>query len=189
MSRRAFLRGAAALAGGAALGSLGCSTPGVRLDAPYVSTPWQAVDAMLRLARVNAADTVYDLGCGDGRFIIAAAADFGARGVGIDIDPRRITEANAGARDARVSARVEFRIEDLFSADLRPATVVTLFLTPELNAKLAPRLAAQLRPGARVVSYRYRVADWVPADDALVAADHGSDTIYLWTMPPAARRG
>lgn len=161
MSRRAFLRGAAALAGGAALGSLGCSTPGLKLDAPYVSTPWQAVDAMLRLAR----------------------------GVGIDIDPRRIAEANDAARSAGVAGRVSFRIEDLFTADLRPATVVTLFLTPELNAKLAPRLAAQLRPGARVVSYRYRVADWVPADDALVAADYGSDTIYLWTMPPAARRG
>src|SRR5574338_1444343 len=133
-----------------------------RLDVIFVATDLQIVNAMLRLADVTPEDTVYDLGCGDGRIVIAAARDFGARGVGVDLDPERIREAQANAVRAGVTDRVTFRVQDIFATDIRPATVVTLFLSPELNERLRPKLTAELRPGSRVVSHRYGIGEWMP---------------------------
>jgi cyclopropane fatty-acyl-phospholipid synthase-like methyltransferase len=176
LNRRRFLFAVSALAG--------CSTPGLRLDVPYVSTPAPVVDEMLRLARVAADDMVYDLGCGDGRIVIAAARDFGARGVGIDLDPRRIEEANAAARSVGVSGRVRFAVQDLFKTDFSEASVVTLYLFPELNARLAPKLRAELKPGARVISHQFLMGDWPPDTTARVTAGTMDHTLYLWTVQP-----
>jgi cyclopropane fatty-acyl-phospholipid synthase-like methyltransferase len=181
LRRRTFLLGG--LAAGAAVA--GCSTPGIKLDAPYVSTPEPVVKAMLRMASVRQSDVVYDLGCGDGRIVIAAARDFGARGVGIDIDPRRIDEANAAARSAGVSARVRFAVQDLFKTDFSEATVMALYLFPELNAKLLPKLRAELKPGARVVSHRFGIGDWAPDRKETVWSDTMEHDIYAWTVKPA----
>ncbi len=148
-------------------------------DVRYVPSPHRVVRAMLRLARVRPGDVVYDLGSGDGRIPIAAARDFGARGVGIDIDPVRIAEANANARKAGVADRVVFREEDLFAADCRDATVVTLFLQRDLNLRLRPRLLAELAPGTRIVSYWHDMGDWKP--DRREQA--GDAWVYLWTVP------
>lgn len=149
-------------------------------DVRYEPSPYAVVRAMLELARVRQSDIVYDLGSGDGRIPIAAARIYGARGVGIDIDPRRIAEANANARAAAVTDRVSFRNEDLFEADFSDATVVTLFLYPDLNLKLRPRLLRELRPGTRIVSYYHDMGDWKP--ERVVPA--GKANIYLWTIPP-----
>ena len=178
MKRREFLGATLAFAGG-------CSTPGVRLDAPYVVTPYPVVDEMLRLARVGPSDTVYDLGCGDGRIIIAAAERHGARGVGIDIDPRRIEEANDAARRAGVSQRVRFAVQDLFATDFSSATVVTLYLFPELNAKLRPKLLADLKPGARVVSHQFGIPGWPAHDGARLHVGDAIHEIFLWVVPRA----
>lgn len=184
MKRRAFL-GASLGASIVAIPALllaACSTAGVKLDAPYVSTPYPAVDEMLRLARVGPTDLVYDLGCGDGRFVIAAAEKFGARGVGIDLDPQRIIEAEAGARRAGVSDRVSFRQEDLFKADFSSATVVTLFLFAELNARLAPRLRASLKPGSRIVAFEFGIPGWEPDEMVQLHLDSGSHRLMLWRI-------
>lgn len=138
------------------------------------------VAEMLRMAKVTKNDVVYDLGCGDGRIVIAAARDFGARGVGIDIDPQRIEESVANARKAGVTDRVRFIEDDLFEADIREATVVTLFLWPSVNLKLRPKLLAELKPGARVVSHFHDMGDWIPEEQKIVDGAR----IYLWTMPP-----
>jgi len=174
MDRRRFL----IAAGGLALG--GCSTPGIKLDVPYVSTPHEVVDAMLKLARVGPGDVVYDLGCGDGRFVIAAAREFGARGVGVDIDPARIAEANAAAEREGVADRVRFLRQDLFDVNLSPATVVTLFLLPELNDRLAPKMRRELRPGARIVSHRWTIRGWPPDEAILVEVDEARHEAFLW---------
>jgi SAM-dependent methyltransferase len=152
-------------------------------DVGFVPTPERVVDAMLRLARVTRDDTVYDLGSGDGRIVIAAAQRYGARGVGIDIDPKRIEEAQRNARAARVLHRVRFLQQDLFESDFGEATVVTLYLLPRLNLRLRPVLLAQLKPGTRVVSHGFDMGDWRP--DRAVRV--GTTTIYLWTIP--ARTG
>jgi cyclopropane fatty-acyl-phospholipid synthase-like methyltransferase len=178
LKRRRFVLGG--LAAGAVL--TGCSTPGIKLDAPYVSTPQPVVKAMLRLAQVRPGDMVYDLGCGDGRIVIAAARDFGARGVGIDIDPRRIEEANAAARSAGVSDRVRFSVQDLFKTDFSEATVMALYLYPELNAKLLPKMRSELKPGARVVSHRFRIGDWAPDRMETIWSDTMAHEIYGWTV-------
>jgi len=177
VNRRAFMVALPALA----LTLEACSTPGLRLDAPYVSTPHAVVDEMLRLARVQADDIVYDLGCGDGRFVIAAADRFGARGVGIDIDPLRIAQATGGAVRAGVATRVSFRREDLFEADFTAATVVTLFLMTELNARLAPKLRA-LRPGSRIVAYEYGIPGWTADEVTRLDLDGHSHSIMLWRV-------
>lgn len=174
MGRRRFLLAAAGLALG------GCTTPGIRLDVPYVSTPHPVVEAMLTLAGVGPGDVVYDLGCGDGRFVIAAAREFGARGIGVDIDPARIEEADAAARREGVADRVRFLRQDLFSVDLSPATVVTLFLLPELNDRLAPKLRRELRPGARIVSHRWTIRGWPPDDAIGVDVDEVRHEAFLW---------
>lgn len=148
-------------------------------DVPFVPTPPEVVDAMLRLAGVTSSDLVYDLGCGDGRIVIAAAKRYGARGVGVDIDPERIRSARANADSAGVSGRVRFLEQDLFQTDIRPATVVTLYLLPSVNEKLRPTLLRTLRPGTRVVSHAFDMGDWQP--DAHLEV--GGRNVYFWLIP------
>jgi SAM-dependent methyltransferase len=148
-------------------------------DVHWEPTPNETVAEMLKLAGVKKNDVVYDLGCGDGRIVIAAAKDFGARGVGIDIDPQRIAESLQNAKTAGVTHRVTFREEDLFEADIHEATVVTLFLWPSLNLKLRPKLLKDLKPGTRIVSYIHNMGDWKPEKQQTV----GHREIYLWTVP------
>lgn len=154
------------------------STPERTPDVIYLPTPPEVVKAMLQLAKVSGSDVIYDLGCGDGRIVIEAAKSVGARGVGIDIDPERIAEANANARAAGVASRVQFRQDDLFQTDFREATVVTLYLLPSLNVKLMPRLQRELKPGTRIVSHEFNMGDWKP--DQVVKV--GPRTIYLWIV-------
>lgn len=152
-----------------------------RLDVPYLPTPQPVVDRMLALAGVDRSDTVYDLGCGDGRIVITAARRHGARGVGIDLNPQRIDDARANARQAGVGDRVQFQVADLFEADLSPASVVTLYLLPDLNRRLRPRLWQQLRVGTRVVSHDFDMGDeWPPERMERVAGK----TLYFWTIRP-----
>jgi SAM-dependent methyltransferase len=169
-------------AGGGAPAADGGPAPG-RLDVIFVATDLEVVRAMLTLARVTPDDVVFDLGCGDGRIVIAAAKEFGARGVGVDLDPRLIQEARARAERAGVGDRVTFRVEDLFATDLSAATVVTLFLSPELNARLRPKLVAELRPGARIISHRYGIGDWTPEQAVTVTAHERRNHIFLWRAP------
>lgn len=149
------------------------------INAPYVTTPQDVIDRMLALAGVGKNDTVYDLGCGDGRIVITAATRYGARGVGIDIDPRRIREAVENARRAGVSHLVEFREQDLFDADLRGATVVTVYLLPDQQAALRPMLQRELRPGTRVVSHSYSIPGWKPEREVEIQGCR----IFRWTVP------
>lgn len=161
--------------------STGLSEPDVR----YEPSPRPVVHAMLRLAEVAAGDILYDLGSGDGRIPITATRDYGARAVGIDIDPKLVAVARSNARKAGVGDRVTFRNEDLFEADFSDATVVTLFLYPDVNLKLRPRLLSELRPGTRVVSHHHDMGDWTP-DRTINVMNH---PIYLWTIPaPGASR-
>jgi SAM-dependent methyltransferase len=150
---------------------------------PFVTTPHPVVAEMLRLAAVGPGDVVYDLGSGDGRLVVAAAQGFGARGVGIEIEPRLVAASIASARRAGVADRVRFVQQDLFQADLSPATVVTLYLTRELNLRLRPKLLRELRPGARVVSHDFDMGDWQPARTIRVEADGQSRPVYLWVVP------
>jgi cyclopropane fatty-acyl-phospholipid synthase-like methyltransferase len=148
-------------------------------DVRYVPTPENVVDVMLEMAHVTSSDIVYDLGSGDGRIPIAAAVRYGARGVGIEIEPRLVAEATANAARARVADRVTFITQDLFEADFTPASVVTLFLLPHLNQQLMPALK-RLRPGTRIVSHQFDMgADWPP--DA--SRDVNGLMVYLWTIP------
>jgi SAM-dependent methyltransferase len=149
--------------------------------APYVPTPQEVVDRMLRLAEVGKGDVVYDLGCGDGRIPITAAKRFGARGVGVDIDPQRIAEANANAKKEGVTDRVRFLLQDALTTNLSDATVVTLYLLSASNLKLRPILTKQLKPGARIVSHAFSMGDW-QADKVDTFADTAGTTrtLYLW---------
>ena len=150
--------------------------------APYVATPQDVVDRMLALAEVTKDDVVYDLGCGDGRIVVTAAKRYGARGVGVDIDPTRIEESNANARAAGVERLVEFRLQDAMTVDVTPATVVTLYLLSSSNAKLRPVLTRQLRPGARIIAHAFSMGAGWPADkiDQFTSADGHETTLYLW---------
>jgi len=148
-------------------------------DVIFVPTPQEVVDEMLRLANVKKGDVLYDLGSGDGRIPVTAAKKFGVRAVGIDIDPERIQEANENAKKNGVTSLVKFRNEDLFQADFHEATVVTLYLLPDLNVKLMPRLMEQLKPGSRIVSHQFDMGAWRP--DKRV--ELSGRTIYLWTVP------
>ena len=150
-------------------------------DVIFVPTPQDVVDAMLKLANVHPGDVLYDLGSGDGRIPVSAAKQYGIRAYGIDIDPQRIQEANENARKAGVTHLVQFRREDLFKASFKEATVVTLYLLPDLNVKLRPRLLAELKPGTRIVSHQFDMGTWKP--DRKVELSAGR-TIYLWTIPP-----
>jgi Methyltransferase domain len=151
----------------------------VERDVPYVPTPEPVVQRMLELGEVGPDDVIYDLGSGDGRIVITAAEQYGARGVGIDIDPQRIQEANANAQAANVTDRVEFRQQDLLQSDFSEATVVTLYLLPEVNLRLRPQLLEQLQPGTRIVSHSFDMGDWEP--EQVVEVD--GRTIYVWTVP------
>jgi SAM-dependent methyltransferase len=150
-----------------------------RLDAPYVVSDLAVVDAMLAISQVSAGDYVIDLGSGDGRILIAAARSLGARGLGVEIDPERIREANANARAAGVTGRVVFRREDLFRTPLAEADVLTLYLAPEVNLRLRPRILAQMRPGTRVVSHDFDMGDWRPDQRRRI----GTANVYLWIVP------
>lgn len=153
--------------------------PRPQLDAPYVATEYEVVDAMLAMADIRPDDVVVDLGSGDGRILIAAARSHGARGIGVDIDPARIREANANAQAAGVTNRVAFRREDLFRTPIRDADVVTLYLLQEINLRLRPRLLAEMRPGARVVSHAFDMGDWRADQRQQV----GTAAIYMWIVP------
>jgi SAM-dependent methyltransferase len=168
----------------------GCaSAPSAReparpLDVPYVATDERVVTAMLELAGVTRDDVVMDLGCGDGRIVIAAAQRFGARGIGIDLDPKRIDEANANARAARVQSLVRFVEGDIFDVDVSAATVVMLYLLPEINLELRPKLLRELKPGTRVVSHNFDMGDWEPERTVRVPLRPGRVPIlYLWRIP------
>jgi SAM-dependent methyltransferase len=152
----------------------------IQINPPYVRTPDKVVSAMLRLAGVKASDSVYDLGCGDGRIVIAAAKEYGAHGVGIDIDPERVQEARENARKAGVEALVKFEVNDLFAADIHSATVVALYLLPDVNLRLRPKLLKDLKPGTRIVSHDFHMGDLKPDKHELVDA---SSNIYLWRIP------
>lgn len=178
MKRRAFFIVAALLA--AAPAQAQTRMP----DVIYVPTPQEVVEDMLRLADVKKGDVLYDLGSGDGRIPITAAKKYGVRGVGIDIDPDRIAEAEANARNAGVGKLVEFRQGDIFSMDFREATVVTLYLLPELNVKLRPRLWAELKPGTRIVSHAFDMGDWRPEKKL----DSNGRTVYFWTIPDRKKK-
>lgn len=150
--------------------------------APFVATPHDVVDRMLTLAKVGPRDVVYDLGSGDGRIVIAAAQKYGARGVGVDIDPARVAEAEENARRAGVQGRVSFKLQDALTADVSDATVVTLYMLSAINVKLRPNLTRQLRPGARIVSHSFAMGDWEPeVVDTFRDAAGTSRTLYLWT--------
>jgi SAM-dependent methyltransferase len=152
--------------------------------APYVPTPQDVVDRMLSLAEVGPGDVVYDLGCGDGRIVITAAKKYGATGVGVDFDPQRIKESEANAKEAGVTDRVEFRLQDAMTVDVSRATVVTLYLLSSSNAKLRPILTKQLRPGARIVSHAFGMGDWRPdKTDTFQDARGSMRTLYLWRVP------
>ena len=148
-------------------------------DVIFVPTPPFVVQAMLEMAGVTAGDVVYDLGSGDGRIPITAARDFGARAVGIDIDPARVREASENARAAGVADRVQFLNQDLFTTDISEATVVTLYLLPSLNERLRPKLNAELRPGTRVLSHEFPIGDFEP-DQALNVTGR---RVLFWTIP------
>ena len=156
--------------------------------APYVPTPQDVVERMLALANVTAKDTVYDLGCGDGRIVVTAAKKYGARGVGVDINPDRINESKANAKAAGVEHLVDFRLQDAMTVDVSPATVVTLYLLSSSNAKLRPILTRQLKPGARIVSHAFSMGDWEPAKTDTFTDSGGSQrTLYMWVTDGTTR--
>lgn len=156
----------------------GAQAPSKKPDVIYVPTPEPVVKRMLEMAKVGPNDVVYDLGCGDGRIPIAAARDFGARGVCIDIDPQRIKEARENVRKAGVADKVEIRQADLFTVDLSKASVVTLYLLESLNLRLRPKLQRELKPGSRVVSQSFGMGDWKPEQRDTVEGK----AVYLWTI-------
>ena len=163
--------------------------PKHQVDVPYVPTTEEAVKAMLKLADVKKTDIVYDLGCGDGRIVIAAAKEYGAHGVGIDINPERIQEAEENAKKAGVEKLLRFEENDLFDANIHEATVVTLFLLNSVNLKLRPKLLRDLKPGTRIVSNTFDMGDWKPDkeltldDDADFDNNGISHKFFLWIVP------
>jgi SAM-dependent methyltransferase len=166
-----------------------CATAQTDTEVPFVVTPDHVTRAMLELADVKPGDFVIDLGSGDGRIVIVAARQFGARGLGVEIVPELVEQSRANARKAGVEDRVEFRVQDLFATDLSPATVITMYLLPDVNLQLRPRLQA-LKPGTRIVSHDWDMGDWKP--DRVLVVDVPDKTIgrekksrlYLWTIPP-----
>jgi SAM-dependent methyltransferase len=152
-------------------------------DVQYVPTPHKVVGEMLQLLAVKPTDIVYDLGCGDGRVVITAAKRYKARGVGIDIDPQRIRESRANARRAGVANRVKFLQQDLFETDIREASVIALYLLPDLNRKLRPKLLSTLRPGTRVASHDFDMGDWDPDKVIYVQGPVYEHTVYYWVIP------
>ena len=156
----------------------------VQKDVPYVPTPPEVVEAMLKLGSAKAGDVHYDLGCGDGRIVVTAVQKFGAaRGTGYDIDPQRIKEANENAKQAGVEGKVKFILGNLFEADFRDATIVTLYLLPDVNLKLRPKLLSDLKVGSRIVSHQFTMGDWEPDQKIEV----GWRAVYLWTVTEKAK--
>lgn len=154
-------------------------TPPVKLDVPYVPTPQAVVDKMLELAKPTKDDFLIDLGSGDGRIVVTAAKKYGTRGLGIDINPERIAEANANAKKEGVESLVEFRQADLFETDFSKANVLTMYLLSSVNMKLRPKILSDLKPGTRVVSHAFDMGDWKP--DTTEQVD--GKTVYMWTIP------
>jgi hypothetical protein len=152
-------------------------------DVIYYPTPPETVDEMLRMAKIKKGDVLYDLGSGDGRIPIAAAKQYGIRAVGIEIDPKLVTEANEIAREAGVAELVRFRNEDMFRVDVSEATIVTLYLSEKLNVLLRPKLLSDLRPGSRILSHDFRMGDWTPEQTVRVPWGKLYRTVYLWTVP------
>ena len=152
------------------------------IEVPFEPTPPQVVADMLKLAKVAADDYVFDLGCGDGRIVVTAAKTYGAKGFGVDLDPQRIEECKENAEGAGVADRLQFKVGDIMQADLRPATVVTLYLLDEVNLMLRPKLFRELKPGTRIVSHAFHMADW-KADKTEHPPKARNDVIYLWVMP------
>ena len=150
-------------------------------DVHFQTTPQKVVEEMLEMAKVTKDDTVYDLGCGDGRFVITAAKKYGVRGVGIDIDPQRVQESQKNAIEAGVTDRVRFIEDDLFTTHINEATVITLYLLQELNLKLRPKLLRELKPGSRILSYVYSMGDWKP--DAMKPLGNSTFYYYVWVIP------
>lgn len=171
---RAVAASAVALMSGIAL-----AQPTVALDVPYVPTPQAVVDRMLQIAEVKPADYVIDVGCGDGRMVVAAAKDYGARGLCNDIDPVRINEAKQNAKQAGVTDKVEFRQGDLFKVDISKADVLPMYLLESINLKLRPKILSEAKPGTRVVSHAFSMGDWKPD---LKESVEGR-TVYLWVVP------
>jgi SAM-dependent methyltransferase len=159
--------------------------PSRKLDVPYDPSPPEVVEKMLDMAAVGNNDLLYDLGCGDGRIVIAAAVKYGARGIGIDLDPQRIAEARTNAKRAGVEDRVQFRVGDLYAANVEDATVVTLFLWPHVNLKLRPILLRQLKVGTRVVSHFWDMGPEWPPDRTETVRDR---KIHLWTVTDAQKK-
>jgi SAM-dependent methyltransferase len=157
-------------------------------DVIYYPTPTETVDEMLRLAKIKKGDVLYDLGSGDGRIPIAAAKQYGVHAVGIEIDPKLVTEAQEKAAQEGVAALVRFRNEDMFHIDVSEATVVTLYLSEKLNVLLRPKLLSELRPGSRILSHDFRMGDWKPEQTVRVPWGKLYRTIYLWTVPIAKHR-
>ena len=155
---------------------------GASPDVPYVSTPHAIVDEMVRLADVKASDVVYDLGCGDGRLVIAAVKKTGCRGVGIDIDPERIKESRANARAAGVEDRVRFVEQNFFASDIREATVMLIYLFPDVNIRLRGKFLSEMKPGSRLVSHAFDMGDWKPDNSASI----GAQRVYYWVIPANA---
>jgi SAM-dependent methyltransferase len=159
------------------------------LDTPYVPTPQAVVDRMLELARLKSGETVIDLGSGDGRIMIEAASKYGARGFGVEIDPRLVKLSNENAAKAGVADRVQFLQQDLFKTDFHEANVLTLYLLPDVNLALRPKILAELRPGARVVSHDYGMGEWRPDSQETIAAPDKTvgarkeSQVFLWTVP------
>jgi trans-aconitate methyltransferase len=170
--------------------AVGCAgaqkAPPKPLDVPYVPTPELVVAEMLEIAGVRGNDVLYDLGSGDGRIVITAARRFGTRGVGYDIDPERVREAKANAQEAGVTDKVRFVQGDIFDADIKDASVVTLYLLPVVNLRLRPKLLRDLKPGTRIVSHNYDMGDWTPEQTRRMIVNGTEHTVYLWTVPPKA---
>jgi precorrin-6B methylase 2 len=185
---------AAALAPSSSIGGQATPTPPQRRVeapqlAPYVPTPQEVVDRMLALAGVTKDDILMDLGCGDGRIPITAAKVYGARGIGVDIDPQRIAEANANAAAAGVTHLVEFRLQDAMTTDLTKVTVLTLYLLSSSNLKLRPLITKQLKPGARIVAHNYPLGDWEAEKvESFRDNDGRQRTIYRWTADGKVRQ-
>ncbi|HEV7796736.1 MAG TPA: class I SAM-dependent methyltransferase [Pyrinomonadaceae bacterium] len=158
-------------------------------DVIYYPTPPETVAEMLRLAKITKGDVLYDLGSGDGRIPIAAAKQYGIRAVGIEIDPKLVTEAEEKARQQGVSDLVRIRNEDMFRIDVSEATIVTLYLSEKLNVLLRPKLLSELRPGSRILSHDFRMGDWKPEQTVRVPWGKLYRTIYLWTVPTKPRPG
>ena len=153
------------------------------LDVPYVPTHESLVDEMLRMAKVGKSDVLYDLGSGDGRIVITAAKRFGTRGIGYDLDPDRVSEARENARKAGVTDRVRFEQQDIFTAKIADATVVTMYLLPDVNLKLRPKLLSELKPGTRIVSHNYDLGDWQPLQRKEMDVTGINHTLFLWVVP------